>query len=263
MPGLHGEHHAGADSSMHGAVPDNAPEIYHFAEVPSCLDTAFELAVAGRLHVWESVLAASQTAGRGQLRRHWHSPPGNIYAALRLPVSPPFDGGAAAVCVGVLTAEALGALGWRADIKWPNDLVLDAPGAPRKVAGILLEERGGILLAGIGVNVVSRPPDALLRADAALPATSLAEHGGALPAPELWEHLVSGMISAYTDPHIFGRTWRHRAEARLLWRGREVVVTDGRAAVRGRLAGLWPSGALRLETGREALECTGGSLRPV
>ena len=245
-----------------GTVPGTSPKIFHFAEVASCLDTAVELAEAGRLAVWSSVLAVSQTAGRGQLRRHWHSPPGNIYAALRLPVAPPFDGGAAAAAVGVLAAEALAALGWRVRIKWPNDLVLGADGGPRKVAGILLEERGGILLAGIGVNVASRPPDELLRADAALGATCLTEQGGAPAAPELWERLVSHMVSAYTDPRVFARSWRRRAEALLLWRGCEVVVAEGQAVVRGRLAGLWPSGALRLETGRETLECTGGSLRP-
>ena len=133
--------------------PGAGPEIFPFAEVPSCLDAAFELARAGRLRIWDSALAASQTAGRGQLRRQWHSPPGNIYAALRLPVTPPFDGSSAAPAVGLLAAEALGALGWHVRIKWPNDLVLHMAGVPRKVAGILLEERGGVLLAGIGVNV--------------------------------------------------------------------------------------------------------------
>ncbi|MDE5878744.1 MAG: biotin--acetyl-CoA-carboxylase ligase, partial [Desulfovibrio sp.] len=195
------------------------PVVHPFAEVPSALDTAFELAAAGRLCVWDSVLAASQTAGRGQLRRHWSSPPGNIYAALRLPVSPPFDGGAAAAAVGLLAAEALGALSWRVRIKWPNDLVLTAGGAPRKVAGILLEERGGVLLAGIGVNVVSHPPAEALRPEAALPAGALNENGGVAvpPAPELWTRLVSRMVSAYTDARIFALSWQGRAEALLLW----------------------------------------------
>ncbi|MBD5627125.1 MAG: biotin--[acetyl-CoA-carboxylase] ligase [Desulfovibrio sp.] len=241
------------------------PEIFTFTEVPSALDTAMELAADGRLGIWASVLAVSQTAGRGQLRRHWASPPGNIYAALRLPVSPPFDGGAAAAAVGLLAAEALAALGWMAHIKWPNDLVLIDGGMPRKVAGILLEERGGVLLAGIGVNVVSHPTAEALRAEAALEATSLAESGkGASvpPAPGLWARLVNHMLSAYNDARIFARTWRGRAEALLLWRGRAVTVTDGQAVLNGRLAGLWPSGALRLETEQGAVECTGGSLRP-
>lgn len=245
--------------------PSAVPEVFSFAEVPSCLDAAFELERAGRLRVWDSALAASQTAGRGQLRRQWHSPPGNIYAAVRLPVTPPFDGSSAAVAVGVLVAEALGALGWHVRIKWPNDLVLQRGGRPRKVAGILLEERGGILLAGIGVNVLSHPPDADLRPDAALGAACLAESGeGPLPeASGLWECLVRRMVSAYTQARIFAATWRGRAEALLLWRGETVMVVDGRATLKGRLAGLRPSGALWLETEKGLVECTGGSLRPV
>lgn len=242
------------------------PEVFAFAELGSALDTGFELARSGRLRVWDSVLAESQTAGRGQLRRRWHSPPGNIYAALRLPVSAPFDGGAAAAAVGVLAAEALGALGWRAAIKWPNDLILDTAEGPRKVSGILLEERGGVLLAGIGVNVASAPSRDALRPGAALEATCLAENaagGRDVPAPELWARLVSHMVSAYTDARIFARTWRERAEALLLWRGRAVAVVDGELVVKGRVAGLWPSGGLRLLTDDGALECTGGSLRPL
>ncbi len=245
--------------------PGARPEIFPFAEVPSCLDAAFELARAGRLRIWDSALAASQTAGRGQLRRQWHSPPGNIYAALRLPVTPPFDGSSAAPAVGLLAAEALGALGWHVRIKWPNDLVLHMAGVPRKVAGILLEERGGVLLAGIGVNVASRPPDAALRPDAALGAACLAESGnGPDPvAAEVWACLVRRMVSAYTGARVFAGSWRGRAESLLLWRGETVEVVDGHMAVKGRLAGLWPSGALRLETESGILECTGGSLRPV
>lgn len=241
------------------------PEIFHFAEVPSCLDAAFELECAGRLRIWDSALAVSQTSGRGQLRRRWHSPPGNIYAAVRLPVSPPFDGSSAAAAVGVLAAEALAALGWPVRIKWPNDLVLRREGMPRKVAGILLEERGGVLLAGIGVNVASRPPDAALRPDAALGAACLAESGdGSVPAASvIWARLVRRMVSAYTDARIFAGSWRGRAETLLLWRGERVEVVDGQTAVNGRLAGLCPSGALRLETENGILECTGGSLRSV
>ena len=82
------------------------------------------------------------------------------------------------------------------------------------------------------------------------------------PAPGLWARLVNHMLSAYSDARIFARTWRGRAEALLLWRGRAVTVTDGQAVLNGRLAGLWPSGALRLETEQGAVECTGGSLRP-
>lgn len=140
------------------------PFVWRLGEVGSSLDAAFLLASRGRLIVWDSLLAVSQTAGRGQLRRPWASPPGNIYAALRLPIVSPFDGTAASPVVGFLLALALREEGWPVELKWPNDLVLNAiGGVPRKLAGILLEERGGILLAGIGVNVAGAPPATAMR----------------------------------------------------------------------------------------------------
>ena len=83
------------------------PFVWRFGEVSSSLDVAFLLSGRGWLDVWDSVQAVSQTSGRGQLRRHWVSPPGNIYAALRLPSLPPFDGTAAAPAMGLLLACAL------------------------------------------------------------------------------------------------------------------------------------------------------------
>lgn len=246
-------------------VPDTPP-VCRCGTVTSALDVAFCRLDEGALPPWGSVLAERQTSGRGQLRRFWHSPPGNVYAALRLPVTPPFDGTAAAVATGVLTAEALGALGWRVLLKWPNDLVLLQPSGPCKVAGILLEERGGALVAGIGINVASAPQAAELRPDAALPAACLADGGAANrpvpPAGELWDCLVRHMVSAYSDGRRFAASWRGRAEALLLWRERAVVVSDGAECRQGRLCGLWPSGALCLETADGRVECLGGSLRP-
>ena len=248
------------------ALPDEvAPlgqEIFFFDELSSSLDKAYELARENRLGIWDSVLAASQTAGRGQLRRRWHSPPGNIYAALRLPVLAPFDQGAAAPAMGLLLAESLNELGWPVRLKWPNDLALESDSGPRKVAGILLEERAGILLAGIGVNVASHPGRDALRPHAALAAASLASSGGDAPLPpvELWPRLVNRMVSAYGNAHIFVSSWRERAEALLLWKGDMVMVEDGQTVQKGRLAGLWSSGGLRLETESGALECTSGSL---
>ena len=190
-------------SSPTGADKNFIPRIWRFGEVGSCLDTAANLAARGWLEPWDSVQVVSQTAGRGQLRRQWHSPAGNVYAALRLPLVPPFDGTAAAPAVGALLAEALAMDGWQVRLKWPNDLVLCASEAdPRKLAGILLEERGGVLLAGIGINVRCSPPAEQMRADAALEATSLAaQHKSSTFAPPmaeaLWQTLVKRMEAGW------------------------------------------------------------------
>ncbi|MDO5483988.1 MAG: biotin--[acetyl-CoA-carboxylase] ligase [Desulfovibrionaceae bacterium] len=236
-----------------------APVIWRFVTVDSCLDTAFRLAAAGRLRVWDSVQVCRQTAGRGQLRRQWHSPHGNIYAALRLPLAPPFDGTAAASVTGFLLAGALSQLGWPVLLKWPNDLVLSAPDGARKVAGILLEERGGILLAGIGINVFSSPSDTQMRSDAALPATCLARYGEGQPfLPEmLWQELVKRAFSAYALDCFNMEQWQARF---LLWRGREVVLRDAGQVVHGRLEGLAPNGAVRLLCASGCEEWLSGSL---
>lgn len=241
------------------------PFIWRFGEVSSSLDVAFLLFGRGGLDVWDSVQAVSQTSGRGQLRRHWVSPPGNIYAALRLPSLPPFDGTAAAPAMGLLLACALRAEGWPVLLKWPNDLVLSLPEGPCKLAGILLEERGGVLLAGIGVNVSFAPSDNALRADAALRAVSLDRYPvPGRPAPlaeELWQRLVKHMHSAYKNGFSLSEQWKTRAEELLLWRGRNVELVDGGRSVCGRLEGLTPAGGLRLLRNGRCEEWLSGSLR--
>ncbi|MGE9986199.1 biotin--[acetyl-CoA-carboxylase] ligase [Desulfovibrio sp. SGI.169] len=246
-----------------GAGAAQTPFIWRFGEVSSSLDVAFFLSGRGWLEVWDSVQAVSQTAGRGQLRRSWASPPGNIYAALRLPLQPPFDSTAAAPVMGLLLARALRAEGWPALLKWPNDLALCPPDGPRKLAGILLEERGGVLLAGIGVNVNSSPSDAALRADAAMPAVSLNDVSqSAVPLAEfLWRRLVKRMHSAYDDGHSLTDQWKNQAEELLLWRGRHVCLVDGQGSVHGRLEGLTPAGGLRLWRNGRCEEWLSGSLR--
>lgn len=254
-------------SSPSGAGKNVVPRIWRFGEVGSCLDTAANLAARGWLEPWDSVQVVSQTAGRGQLRRQWHSPAGNVYAALRLPLVPPFDGTAAAPAVGALLAGALGKDGWQVRLKWPNDLVLCAgKNEPHKLAGILLEERGGVLLAGIGINVRWSPPAGQMRADAALEATSLAAQcASAAFAPPmaeaLWQTLVKRMFSAYINCHSFPERWRTRAESLLLWRGENVELRDDDRIVRGWLVGLGPSGGLCLNINGRLEEFICGSLR--
>lgn len=237
------------------------PRVWTTGRVTSCLDVALELAGEGCLRVWDSLIAESQSAGRGQLRRNWISPPGNLYAALRLPLSPPFDGSAASVATGGLFAGALRELGWPVWLKWPNDLVLTPDGAPRKIGGILLEEREGILLAGVGINIASAPDPSVLRKDAAMPAASLAAFTGfPLLAENLWQQLVKHAYSIYAADDDFSGRWKDGAERFLLWKGREVAFTDERGTVRGRLAGLAFSGGIRMCLDGKAGEFLGGAL---
>lgn len=252
----------------HPPLPSAAPggpAIWRLGDVDSCLDSARRLAGQGRLAPWDSVQVISQRQGRGQLRRRWISPPGNVYAALRLPPEAPFNSSEGSIVCGLMLARGLRTLGWETLLKWPNDIVVCRGGEVRKLAGLLLEERGECLLAGIGINIMFCPGTEDMRRDAAMPATCLARltpDGAETPTAEsLWRRLVNHLFSAYSQEHFFAAHWREDAERLLLWRHRNVIVDDGREKTHGRLAGLAPDGGLCLiRDGREYI-LHGGSLR--
>ena len=236
-------------------------------EVDSCLDSAIRLAAQGRLAPWESVQVVAQRQGRGQLRRLWYSPPGNLYAALRLPAGSAVQRLRRQRCLRAAAgARPVGAgLGNDAEMA-PTTLSCRTAGRFSNWRGLLLEERGDCLLAGIGINILFYPGEADLRRDAAMPATCLArlipEKNTVPTAESLWRRLVKHLLSAYTKERFFAAHWREEAERLLLWRHCNVIVDDGREETRGRLEGLAPDGGLRLVCdGREKI-LHGGSLRP-
>jgi len=96
-------------------------------------------------------LAEHQTEGRGRLGRVWIDQPGTGLAfSLVLRPPPPV---ARWPELTLVAAEAVaGAIGERATIKHPNDVLVDG----RKVAGILAEAGDRVVL-GIGVNVGVAP----------------------------------------------------------------------------------------------------------
>lgn len=129
-----------------------APRL-HLRVTDSTSDRAKALA-AGSPHGL-LVTAAEQTAGHGRQGRSWTAPAGEaLLMSVVLHDWPPLLPLAAAVAV----AETVGP---DAQIKWPNDVLVDR----RKVAGILVEGRPqeGWMVLGIGVNVAVREFPAELR----------------------------------------------------------------------------------------------------
>jgi BirA family transcriptional regulator, biotin operon repressor / biotin---[acetyl-CoA-carboxylase] ligase len=101
----------------------------------------------------EGAVAAcdEQTAGRGRLGRSWEAPPRTSILCSTL-LRPPRGRRVAelSLVAGLAAAEAVEeALARPAGIKWPNDVLVDE----RKVAGVLAEGRGGMVVVGIGINV--------------------------------------------------------------------------------------------------------------
>ncbi len=248
--------------------PSTGPCIYRLGAVGSVLDEVHRPEWRDRLREFDSILAESQTAGRGQYRRSWSSPAGNIYAAVRLPMETPFRGTEAAVAAGAWLAEGLRSLGYPCLLKWPNDIVLaEEGGSPCKVCGILLEERDKRLYAGIGINVQHYPQMDAMREGAALPAACLADYAArhGLQVPEcaaLWKSLVNSLFSSYThDECKAPGGWREKAFQLLLWRNDMVTVDDGGTSVSGRLCGIGSGGELVLSTQGRVLQFLSGSVR--
>jgi BirA family biotin operon repressor/biotin-[acetyl-CoA-carboxylase] ligase len=196
---------------------------------------------------WTVVLADTQAAGRGREGRTWVSPPGGLYLSVLL--RPRLAKvGLLPLAAGVAVAEAAGEMGVRAELKWPNDVLVSG----RKLAGILSEAASGPagvewVVLGIGVNVsqdpASLPPE--LRAEV----TSLAVEGArdvsvCAVAAAVLSRLAVGYEALRTDPGEVLSAWHRHAAA---WWGSLVDVRAGEAALRGRLLEVDGEGALVLE----------------
>lgn len=239
------------------------PIILQLASCDTVLNEARRLFAAGRFPIFASVLAETQTEGRGQHGHRWTSPKGNLYAGLRLPLTAPFADFRGPMAVSAVIVEALAAAGFDVRMKWPNDIVLNVSGKGwAKCAGLLLEKKGALLTAGIGINLTAFPPASDLREGAALPAGALAECANVVPsAPVLWKQLAERF--AAFDAERFLKSWPNVIDERLLWRGERVVLTTpGKAPVAGRLLGVGPAGELRLATQAGEARFTEGSLKP-
>ncbi len=110
------------------------------------------------------VVAGSQTSGRGQHGRVWmdhdHCTLPCTFALQGSDIDPPMLAALCACAVHESIEELLQSFGITTEdrllIKWPNDIVVrsDINGRTndRKLAGILIEQKQGLTLIGIGIN---------------------------------------------------------------------------------------------------------------
>lgn len=237
--------------------------VFLCGDCTSTFDVAWELERRSCLPPWGAVLAVSQNQGRGQLRRHWHSPGGNLYLSFILPQDPLFAHDAASLVVGFLVQQALAALAVPTLLKWPNDILLQDAGFGAKVGGLLLEERDGRIIAGLGLNLKHSPPEGLLREAHAVPAASL-EFWNLYPYP-LWLKLSVRIREKYAELRQFTIAEAlRRVETVLAWKNRPVQIEDGGEAMRGTIAALGQRGELLLRDHQGRLHAFhSGSIKPV
>lgn len=205
------------------------------------------------------VTARSQTAGRGRRGRSWVSEPGNLYATLLLsdPCAPA-QAAELSFVAALAVHDAVLALAptARPQLKWPNDVLVGG----RKLAGILVEGEGGsagftiagpagfTVAVGIGVNCASHP------AEAAFPATDLAEQGITVEPDALFAELAKAMDRRLVQWNQgFGNqgfaTIRADWLARAASLGAEVSVRLPDRTVTGTFRGLDEAGRLMMDAG--------------
>jgi BirA family biotin operon repressor/biotin-[acetyl-CoA-carboxylase] ligase len=235
-----------------------------YETLDSTLSEAKRLFERGELLCWDSILAAEQTAGRGQNGRSWVSERGNLFSAVRLPLVPPFSLPCAPLALSLVYCETLAEFGFDCRLKWPNDLVVKIGTGYGKCSGTLLERKGELLVAGTGINILSAPLPGQMREGAAIPAASLMQSNPqaarGLTPHSLWLAIMKRLTQ--TEPEAFSRSWHERAAQRLLWLGQPVRFIDARAVHEGTLAGLGSSGELILETRSGRNSFVSGALLP-
>jgi BirA family transcriptional regulator, biotin operon repressor / biotin---[acetyl-CoA-carboxylase] ligase len=198
-----------------------------------------------------------QTGGRGRRGRTWVEAPGSSVLVSVLLRPPPERPAPQLSLVGGLAAAlaAEDALELAAQIKWPNDVMVDR----RKVAGVLAEAREGVVVLGIGINVNQTREQ--LPADARVAAASFRTVDGRVrDREEVLTRLLGHLEAQYAQ-------WREggldavygELGARDFLRGRRVSV-DGVAGVArmiardGRLEVATDSGPVLVESGEVAFE---------
>lgn len=205
-------------------------------------DLAARLLAGEHIPEGQWLVADRQTAGRGRQQREWFDGLGNFMASTVVQVvqaDPPTP--TLALVVGLAVYEAVMPhvpAPHRANLKWPNDVMIGVA----KLAGILLENVGGAVVVGIGVNL-ARAPDAAGRQTIALASLG--------PAPD--RDAFAAALAASLDREL--ERWRTFGLEPLIarWQAaaqpvgtRLAVGEPGEVPIVGAYAGLTAEGALQL-----------------
>ena len=193
-----------------------------------------------------------QHAGRGRRGRRWVSAARDalLFSVLLRPAVAPVDAGLLPIVAAVAVARALGE---RARIVWPNDILIDAT----KVCGILCEmsadqERVAWALVGIGVNVRGAPA----LTDARWAAGSLAQAGDRRTRADVLSAALVELGDAYRGwLSDGGAAVRDEFARRDALRGRSVRITLADHDIDGICEGIDELGRLlvRVDGRRRAL----------
>jgi BirA family transcriptional regulator, biotin operon repressor / biotin---[acetyl-CoA-carboxylase] ligase len=226
-----------------------ACEIHSYKSIGSTNEVAKRLAESNAPE-GTMVIAEKQTQGRGRLGRNWYSPSGTgLYFSLILRPQVSFERIPALSLVAALSVcRAMESFdGIKAEIKWPNDCLLDG----KKTAGILVElsaelDRVSYAILGIGINVNNQPSD--FPASIRQKVTSLAIATGVkIDRTRLLRYLLEDFEKSYNNFQRYGlRFLAPELVKKSAVIGKRVSITIGRKKITGDVLGFNNNGALRI-----------------
>lgn len=247
---------------VRGTIFDS--HLHHFYKIGSTNTSAMSAASDGAPE-GTVFLAEEQTAGRGRGANAWQSPRSTgIYCSVILrPMLPPAEVLVLSLAAGLAVQAAIQQVDSRvkADLKWPNDLLIDR----KKICGILTEmnaeaTRVRYIVVGVGINVnqSSFPKD--------LPATSLRlVTGSEWSRVELAGALLKSLDREYRrlieDSGSHPEILRRFSENSSWVFGRKVRIEENSSAFEGVTEGLDERGFLCVRTGHGLQTVLSGTVR--
>jgi BirA family biotin operon repressor/biotin-[acetyl-CoA-carboxylase] ligase len=218
-------------------------ELHYYHHLATTMEAAKELAKKGSPE-GATVIAGTQTAGRGRIGRTWLSPEGSL--AMSIMLKPSLEKLPQLIMIASLAVVRAikNVAGIEARIKWPNDVLIKG----KKVCGILIENevkgnKVNFAIIGIGINVNLDP---LAFPEIAEIATSLShELGAEISKIELISTLLFEFEQLYLKAQAgtpLYREWQENMETL----GRWIQVKTGKTVEQGKAETVTEKGNLML-----------------
>ncbi len=144
-------------------IDDNTigkPLTYFYLNILQSCSSTNDIAITNAkkgLPEGSSYLSYLQTNGRGRNNNQWESMRGNLFlSTIFRPTTTKRNWHQLSLIIGLSIIETLITLGIdkkKIELKWPNDVLVHKS----KISGVLLESFDDFIVAGIGLNVLTKP----------------------------------------------------------------------------------------------------------
>jgi BirA family biotin operon repressor/biotin-[acetyl-CoA-carboxylase] ligase len=247
---------------LRGTIFDQ--HLHHFYKIGSTNTAAMSAAAEGAPE-GSVFLAEEQTAGRGRGANAWQSQRSTgVYCSVILrPSLPPSDVLVLSLAAGLAVRSAIQQVDSRvaADLKWPNDLLINS----KKVCGILTEmnaeaTRVRYIVVGIGINVNQTGFPRELQATS-LRLVTASEWSRVELVAALLKSLHLEYRNLTEDPDGRESILRRFAENSSWIYGKSVRIEENGSAFEGTTEGLDPRGFLQVQTAHGLQVVLSGTVR--